>query len=498
MFDIEIEKVNSVFIRIRAERNIILDLAEDFMFAVEGAIWSPKHKNNGGLWDGNIRLLNSMTGQIYAGLEKKVIAAAQDRGYTVKSYIETNDIPDDLGYDLVDRYCVGDKYKKRSYQNDAVVTCLREKRAFMISPTSSGKSLTMYLIARYIMEEMKETVLIIVPSTGLVKQFLKDIQEYSGDTMDIQIIYAGQDKNIESPLVITTWQSAYKLGNDWLNQFGCVFGDEAHEYTAKSVKSMLEKMTNVEYRFGFTGTLDEDETPIDPLVLEGLFGPIKQVVTTRELIEDGTLADFKVKFLILKHTGDNAKAIHTFSKKKANKKKAYQNEIKFLDSHEARTDFICNLAKSQVGKNGLIFVNKVEDHGHKIYEKLRGINSHTTHYIHGKIKVDERERIRAEFEEHTDNIAIATYGTTSRGVNIVNLDYIIFAHSSKSKYRNLQSIGRVLRRGEGDSKAVLYDLTDDLTFMNNSNYSIEHFKKRVELYSKEGFEYSIHKFNLRE
>ena len=43
------------------------------------------------------------------------------------------------------------------------------------------------------------------------------------------------------------------------------------------------------------------------------------------------------------------------------------------------------------------------------------------------------------------------------------LHNVIFASPSKSRVRNLQSIGRVLRKGANKTKAMLYDIADDTT-----------------------------------
>ena len=71
--------------------------------------------------------------------------------------------------------------------------------------------------------------------------------------------------------------------------------------------------------------------------------------------------------------------------------------------------------------------------------------------------------------EKSDNATIiASYGTFSTGINIENLDNIVFASPSKSKIRILQSIGRVLRKGK-TGKATVYDIADDLSFGKKEN-----------------------------
>ena len=69
----------------------------------------------------------------------------------------------------------------------------------------------------------------------------------------------------------------------------------------------MEKLKNTKYRFGFTGTLDGSQT--HKLVLEGLFGPVFQPVTTKKLIDDKHLADFLIKCITLKYPQDICKRV---------------------------------------------------------------------------------------------------------------------------------------------------------------------------------------------
>ena len=94
------------------------------------------------------------------------------------------------------------------------------------------------------------------------------------------------------------------------------------------------------------------------------------------------------------------------------------------------------------------------------------------------------------------HVILASYGVFSTGVSVKRLDYAIFASGSKSEIKVLQSIGRVLRKGNGSDDATLYDLTDDLSHKSKTNYTFEHFKKRLEIYAKEGFRVKISNVNL--
>ena len=318
-------------------------------------------------------------------------------------------------------------------------------------------------------------VLIIVPTTSLVEQMYKDFQEYGWmATENCHKIYAGQEKYTNHSVVITTWQSIYKEPRKWFDRFDVVIGDEAHQFKAKSLTTLMSKLHECKYRIGFTGTLDGAN--VNQLVLEGLFGRCSQVTRTAAIMQAGHVAKLKVKIVLMKHEEKLFEG--------------YQDEIAYLVEHEGRNKFIRNLACDLKG-NTLILFNYVERHGVPLYEM---INSHTdrpVHFVHGGVDVDDREDIRLLTEQSDDAIIVASYGTFSTGINIKNLHNVIFASPSKSRVRNLQSIGRVLRKGQNKSQATLYDIADDITTDRGNNYTLNHLMERVKVYNEEKFNYEI-------
>ena len=438
------------------------------------------------VWDGKIRLLNVMTGMIYAGLVPYILKFCNVREYHVtvdKGVVPNNPVQDTAGLDLAKEF--NSPFVPRDYQNNAVVHALKSDRALLLSPTASGKSFIIYLLTRYHVESSQRKVLIVVPTTSLVEQMSTDFIEYNnGNELSIHKIRGGVDKNVDADITITTWQSVYKLKKDWFAKFDVVMGDEAHLFKAKSLVSVLEKMPDCKYRYGFTGTLDGTET--HKLVLEGLFGSVFEVTQTKKLIEDNTLAEFGIVAIALQYPDEI---------RKLNKGKSYQEEIDWIVGNESRNKYIKNLAHSLKG-NTLILFQFVEKHG-KVLHPMLEKEGKNIHFIHGGVGAEEREDVRRLSETNDDNIILASYGTFSTGVNIKRLDNIIFASPSKSKIRNLQSIGRVLRKHDGNSKATLYDIVDDLQWKQTKNFATKHFMERVKIYNDEGFEYRIYNVNVK-
>ena len=229
-----------------------------------------------------------------------------------------------------------------------------------------------------------------------------------------------------------------------------------------------------------TGTLDGTKT--HKLVLEGLFGTVQQVTTTRQLMDSDDLAKLKITCIVLQYPPQICESMV---------ENTYQEEIDFLVRHEGRNKLITQLALRQTG-NTLILFQFVEKHGHILHEMIRAEASSTRHvfYVFGGTDTDQRERVRELTEQEHDAIIVASYGTFSTGINIRNLHNIIFASPSKSRIRNLQSIGRGLRKGNAKLECRLFDIGDNLSWKRHKNYTLRHLYERIKIYQDEGFEFN--------
>jgi superfamily II DNA or RNA helicase len=486
MSDVTIEKKNEVFIKLKCEPHILYELQEYFTFEPESVKFMPQYRSKH--WDGRIRLLSTHTGEIYTGLLPKVIDKLRNHDYTYefennKYYGLPYEVNDEISYEGVKDYmnsiC---SHSPRKYQIEGVYDALRHNRKLLISPTASGKSLMIYALVRYYMDKGQK-ILVVVPTTSLVSQMYKDFQDYGLDVESFcHQIYSGREKSNSAPITITTWQSVYKLERSFFEDYNVIIGDEAHLFKSKSLVSIMTKLHHAKYRFGFTGTLDGTQT--HKWVLEGLFGPSYKVTQTAELMKQGHLSQLDIQCIVLKHPPQ--------------KFNTYEDEIQYLISHEKRNKFITNLSLDLSG-NTLVLFSRVETHGKILYELINNSNreDRKIFFIHGGVDTEERELVREITERESNAIIVASYGTFSTGINIKNLHNVIFASPSKSRIRNLQSIGRVLRKGKNKSKATLYDISDDCTINSRKNYTLRHLIERIKIYSEEKFNYEITTIQLK-
>jgi superfamily II DNA or RNA helicase len=483
---IKVEKFDEVYNKIICDPGIAYELNDYFTFDVPGAKFMPAYRNK--FWDGKIRLFNAMACMLYGGLVHHLEEFASKRNYTIDydGDFSADEFSLKEATEFIESLNIPSKFERRDYQIDAFTYAVRNRRALMLSPTASGKSFIIYLLVRYYEKLFSDNgfrALIIVPTTSLVHQLATDFVDYGySPDSNIHRVFAGQDKRTDHPIVISTWQSIYKMDNRYFSSFNLVIGDEAHLFKAKSLTSIMSKLSDCRYRFGFTGTLDGTET--HKLVLEGLFGAVRRVTDTASLIEQKHLSQFLIKCIVLKYSDSERQLVS---------KMDYQAEMDWIVTNSARNKFIMNLALSLKG-NTLILFQYVDKHGKVLYDMLKSEN---THFVHGGVDGQDREDIRHIVEQSTSSIIVASYGTFSTGINIRNLHNIIFASPSKSKIRVFQSIGRGLRKAESKEIATLYDISDDLIWKSKKNFTIQHFAERVKNYNEEKFDYKIYPVNLK-
>tara|TARA_R110001606_G_scaffold96378_3_gene213502 strand:- start:16586 stop:18064 length:1479 start_codon:yes stop_codon:yes gene_type:complete len=486
---IKVTEKDAVHIKVETDDiGILSEINDFFTFDVPGAKFMPAYRSR--MWDGKARLFNMYAQELPYGLLEYLKEFCEQLEYKLKI-----DLPmhgDAVSTQYIEKFTSdlnlhskGEKITIRDYQIEAVKQGIEKSRSLLLSPTASGKSLIIYALMRYYQQSNKKQ-LIIVPTTSLVEQMYGDFQDYASE-VDWQVsenchrIYGGKEKTNEFPITISTWQSIYKYPKAWFEKFDVVYGDEAHLFKAKSLTSIMGKCLTAPYRFGTTGTLDGTKT--HRLVLEGCFGSVFNVTTTKELMEAGALAKLKITCLLLDYPDAEKKSVIKMS---------YQEEMDFLVSNEKRNTVLTNLSITQKG-NTLVLFQYVEKHGKILYERIKNkvAEGRSVYFVYGGTDAEQREQIRALTETKQDAIIVASYGTFSTGINIRQLHNVIFASPSKSRVRNLQSIGRGLRKGENKLECNLFDIGDDLSWKSKKNYTLTHMIERIKLYNEEGFNYKM-------
>jgi superfamily II DNA or RNA helicase len=489
---ISVYKLNESFLKIECEQDVAQELSETFSFLVPGYKFMPMYKL--GRWDGFVRLWSLGKRTLPIGLFDKFKEFCSDRNYEYTvleskygipgetfgiSYSDTEEYIKTLGFDTREK-----PIEVRDYQIQGVHIWLNNYRAILLASVGSGKSLIMGAFCRCQTEVLGNRVLIVVPTIGLTTQLKGDFIDYFGNTGwdgndQIHCISAGVDKTINKPITISTFQSLTKVSKDWLNAFDCIIADEAQKVVAKSISDIFEKATEVKWKIGCTGTVHDTRCHI--LNIIGLTGPVAEIAPTAKLIENGQLVPLDIKCIILKYSEDIRRAM---------KKVDYETEIKYIVISEKRNNFITKLAISCTGVT-LVLYRFVELQGLVLYNKIKELTDRPVHFINGDVTGNDREEIRIAANLSNNDIIVASQGTFAVGINLPSIENIIFAHPTKSKITNLQSIGRGLRLKEGKTSCMLFDIADDFSVGRSVNTTMNHFGERLKMYTNAGFQFKI-------
>lgn len=504
--EIHVVAMNATYIQIGADASILSEINDYFTFEVPGAKFMPSFKY--GAWDGKKRMYSHVNQTLYLGLYSQLIQFATERDYKVIEYdsIYPKDVVKfDKMKDFMkglDIHAGGNKITPHYYQETAIDHALNNPRSTIVSPTSSGKSLIIYSLVRWHLQNNRR-ILIIVPTINLVMQMYSDFKDYSSeiewDTNEhCHKIYSGQEKDSIKPVIISTWQSMQHNKADHFKKYDVVIVDEVHGAKSDQITKIMDRSINAFYRYGFTGTLQDAK--IHKLVIIGLFGPAKKIIGTKTLMDEGFVAKLSIKVIMLHYSDECKKELRglTVAAKKS-KGNGYAAEMDFIVNHQRRMDTVINLTTVLQG-NTLVLFQYVEKHGKVIYEKLLQNSEKRVYYISGETNPDERERIRCEMETRNDIILVASLGTFSTGVSVKNIHNIVQASPSKSKIKVLQSIGRGLRISKTKDSVTLYDIVDNITYKARKheyqNYTLKHFWERWKIYREEKFRVRVYERSL--
>lgn len=494
-----IQKENESYIRVFADPSIMQELSDHFTFEVPNARFTPKFRAK--IWDGKIRLLDLRTKRLYYGLLAELENVVHSLEYTlIKSGLpEREKDEDSLILELhklikeLNIHSKGKPIQPYDFQIKAAYECIKYGRKLIVSPTASGKSLIIYILFQWYLKHGLNKLLLVVPRTSLVEQMFTDFADYASE-IDWNAeeychrLYQGKSKNSSKSIIITTWQSIYNSPLEWFKKFQLVVGDEAHGFQATSLIKIITNLVNCKIRIGTTGTIQD--TKVHHLVLQGLFGDIFVAATTKELQDKNIISDILVKCIILNYKPDICKKLAKIE---------YDDEIKFLENHNKRNNFIRDLLYELKGNTLVLF--KHLEHGQLLFdifnEKCKRLDhKRKVFYICGETDTLAREKIRKLIETEEDAIIFATFGTFKEGININRLHNTFYAIPIKSPITTRQSIGRGLRKGAGKDKLNHYDVIDNLCHKSYKNHSWNQGIYRLKLYTTDQFKQKFYKINI--
>lgn len=449
-----------------------------------------------GVWDGYVSYIKDDK-WIPAGLWRYVLQVCKD--YNLE--IEINGIKRLLDANInaekfeqwANDFFKGAEITPRDYQIETAYNILKFRKCLAELATSAGKTLISFLTIAYMLEKGKaEKILMIVPNVSLVIQAHEDFHDYNYMNripLKIQQIFAGQKIKSNKNIIIGTYQSLTKKSAEYFAQFDAVLVDETHKAKSASIKTILQKCTNAQYKFGLSGTIPKDGT-LDKLTLMSQTGPVISEVKAAFLQEQGHIAKCFVKVIEMNYATDSQRlAFQELAQNKYENKDVFQLEQHFVITSDARLEFISSVI-GRVPRNSLVLFHRIE-HGKRLYEKLRQESNKRVYYVDGGTDKDIREEYKKKMESGDEVVIVASYGTFSTGISIKKIHSIFFTESFKSEVIIRQSIGRGLRQHESKDKVLIIDFVDNIRTQEWDNYLWKHGKARQSIYKQEKFEYNI-------
>ena len=449
-----------------------------------------------GVWDGYVSYIKDDK-WIPAGLWRHVLQICKDYNLEIEMNGIKRLIDPNINAETFEKWSLdffkGAEITPRDYQIETAYNILKFRKCLAELATSAGKTLISFLTIAYMLEKVKaEKILMIVPNVSLVLQAHEDFHDYNYMNkvpLKIQQIFAGQKIKSNKNIIIGTYQSLVKKDAEYFEQFDAVLVDETHKAKSNSIKTILQKCTNAQYKFGLSGTIPKEGT-LDKLTLMSQTGPVISEVKASFLQKEGHIAKCIVKVIEMNYATDSQRlAFQELAQNKYDRKDVFSLEQNFVITSEARLDFISSVI-GRIPRNSLVLFHRIE-HGKKLYEKLRQESDKRVFYVDGGTDKDIREEYKKKMEAGDEVVIVASYGTFSTGISIKKIHSIFFTESFKSEVIIRQSIGRGLRQHESKDKVLIVDFVDNIRTQEWDNYLWKHGKARQSIYKQEKFDYNI-------
>ena len=449
-----------------------------------------------GLWDGYVSYIKDDK-WIPSGLWREVMGICKEYKFEFKLNGITDIFDTSINQEKFTEWALEffekSEITPRDYQIEAAFNILKFKRCLSELATSAGKTLISFLTVAYLLEHQKaQRILFIVPNVSLVLQASEDFLDYNyRNQADIKVqqIYSGQKIRSGRNVVIGTYQSLVKKDKAYFAEFDAVIVDETHKAKSASIKTILQKCVNAEYKYGLSGTIPKEGT-LDRLTLMAYTGPLITEISANYLQNEGHIAGCKVKIIKMDYAPQSTKdAFREMSQNRYESKDVFKFEQNYVINSPGRLNFITNII-SRVRGNSLVLFHRIE-HGKKIYEKLRQDSDKQVYYVDGGIDQDIREEHKKKMEAGEEVVIVASYGTFSTGISIKKIHNIFFTESFKSEVIIRQSIGRGLRQHSSKDSVNIIDFVDDLSSPDWDNYLMRHSKERQRIYREQKFKYDI-------
>ncbi len=321
-----------------------------------------------------------------------------------------------------------------------------EKRGLICLATGLGKTFVAATFLRWIYENHPNAnVLILANSKALIEQFDRGIWSNLPKWVATHLLYDSEKPTFFEGVTLSTFQSFTKYYES-IGEFkyDLVIIDEAHHAPASTYYKVV-KMLEPKFLLGLTATPfrtdDQDVTNI--------FGPPLIYYSVYKALQKGFLA--KVEYHLNNDNIDQDWISQ--NSKKGHSIKQLNRKIFLPERDENICDAIFKTWNERKLQRGIIFCNSTE-HAERIEKILKATYQLPAWSLTNKIK-DNREKARRLREFRTGKCKIITcFDMLNEGVDVPDVDYIVFLRVTHSRIYFLQQLGRGLRHKDGKTLLV--------------------------------------------
>jgi superfamily II DNA or RNA helicase len=305
-------------------------------------------------------------------------------------------------------------------------------------PTGGGKTIVFSHVVKTCFQS-GDKCLILVHREELARQAVDKIEAIA--QIPVGIIKAGYPANYERQIQVASVQSLSRRLQH-CGEFGLIVVDECHHSTAKSYRTILS-------HFPTAFVLGVSATPcrLDGSGFRGVFDELICGVTTRELIDMGSLSKYKY---FATETAMSLSGVHKSKGDYKSADVAKANPVEGLAG-----DVVKSYCDYLGGKQAVVFCINVQ-HSIAISAHFAAAGISSAH-LDGNTPSDERSNIMDRFRSGFVRV-MTNCSLFDEGLDIPGLDGVILARPTASLSRFLQMVGRALRPCEGKENAIIIDL----------------------------------------
>lgn len=327
----------------------------------------------------------------------------------------------------------------RDYQEEMVKICLSKTLGVIEAMTGSGKTIT---FVKLILERKVSTI-ITVDTIELANQTIKSLCKFS-NLQESEVGFIGNGKFIVKPISVALLQTLNTLNDDKFkilnDTFGQVIADEVHKIAASTYYAVMNRF-KAKYKFGFSATPFRADGLTD--VIHFATGP-KIYIAPKEKLEN----------VLINPTYKQVETTYSFPLFASSE---YQDMISDMATNKARNDLIVKLVKEQYADNFVCLLCSRQEQV-KVLTKELGDKACM---LLSSISKKERKQTIHDLNEKKKQYVVSTYGLFSTGIDIPHLDVAVLCAPMKSEVVLRQTAGRLMRKAENKTSALIVDIVDN-------------------------------------